>query len=249
MALRKIEDVVEEYNRTTFLIYGGPGQGKTYMALKVAEQEPTYYFPIDRGLREAMQKYKRGETKYKMVICDGETKQEILKDIKDIKSKISKNIASGKWKPYSTWVFIDTITQLQNKFMEESLKMAAGGRSGSLPEGSSRDMPSNTDWGVILGWMNQVVSALIEIPANIVFIGLEKIDDHTKEPIVQLSGQGQGVVRGLSDVITRLMKTKKGVRKLILSPDENKGDARVRGDGVLPVEPADLLLLRDKLQG
>ncbi len=244
MGWQQFDDVASDFNRLTMLLYGEFRVGKTELCLKLLEgNEILYYFPIDKGIRTML--YRKQEEKKKMLVSTETSYEGILSDVNSLTNRIIAQ-TSKKNDGYRRWVIVDTATQMQSNLLSEARKVqTAGTNNPNVQNKQQRAHVTQTDWGINLAWMTQIVQMLIQIPCNIVFITLEAKDHFTGKACPMLQGATAGRLPGSCDIIARLVRDGKKGRVLHCVGNEGM-DGGTRGWELDDVEPADLVALRDK---
>lgn len=238
-------------------LIGQPKVGKTTVLLDLLEKglgtkegEFVYIISTDRGLRGMARRDPR--IKKRMMLSTDTSYAGVKDAIDEIRERVEAQIAKGA--PAShRWVVLDHVTDLANKFLAESRRVSLKGSGTVRSKNQVREQATQTDYGMLLTWMTEIMAKLIEIPANKVIIGLEEQDYATKLPTLQMSGKSQGHVLGCCDVIARLILADKDVGGRVFDFHAIGGDGSAAyrdGANKLPdTMPADLARLRDLYLG
>lgn len=258
MPFQSYDELSSYFDRLTMTIYGKPGVGKTHALLDVAERgESVFMLSSDMGFRDA--RNRRDKLKKTLNILplikedddrkkdDYSIRDEMMKEIRTLRIRLTKAIDRGI--PASRiWVAVDTITKLVTLLLDETRKIALTGSGTTKSSRVIRDTTTRVDYQILSVWVSELQGALFALPANIVFVGTERVDDTTGEATLNLPGSAKDTIMQSCDIITRMMFDQDThERKLFMALEEGMGHARVRGGGVETVEPADLIALRNKL--
>jgi len=231
--------------RLTMLVYGRSRVGKTTRILEVAEKDLVWVLSTDNGLSAAL----RQPGKYTGRLFVSTDKK--LSDVRATLIGFRRDIEARKETiPLQRmWVVIDTLTHLQTHFLNESRKVAVATKGVANPKVSDlyiRDATTQVDYGIVGSWITEVCEMVLAIPCNIVFICMEKYEDKIATP--QLVGSSVEYVKGLCDVISRLVVSEDDSRVLICANNGGPQEVGFRGEPNLleAVEPANFRHIRSK---
>jgi len=229
-------------------MYGAVRIGKTERLLRLAEAgEYVYIVSADKGIVDAV----RHPEKYKghLLVSTSDRIGDVRNDILKLGQRIKEKVKGGA-PVHDRWIAIDTATQMQTNFLTEGRRVRVSGTFN--PEINEKDVVrdalTQTDWGINLAWMSEIITVLMGIPANVVFVCLEDNDRLTGVPTAALSGQTRRHLMGTCDIILRMVRGEGGKRAFITASGE-AGEAGCRGNILEATEPADLALIRDKFLG
>jgi hypothetical protein len=242
-----VNDAVSVFDRMTVMLWGTSRIGKTTCLLKAAEQGDVVWHiaaDVPTGAKAAFEAPHLYGKRLKMSYAAGirEYRGIIEECANEVRALLAKGVPSRKM-----WVAVDTWTHLQQKFMTESRRVAIKASSNpNIGDDYVRDAVTQQDYGVMNGWSNECIQALLSIPCNIVVVVQEKMDGPIAIPV--LVGQSLETVRGLLDVHCRVIVGQDRSKRQFVCGLSSASTGGYRGlPGKLnEVEPADLIALRDK---
>lgn len=247
MGFQEVTAFADQFKRVTVCMYGAVRIGKTERLLRLAAAgEYVYIVSADKGFADAV----RHPEKYAghLLVSASDRIGDVRNDIVNLGERIKAKVRGGA-PVHNRWICVDTATQMQTNFLTEGRRVRVSGTfNPSVNTDIVRDAVTQTDWGINLAWMSEIITVLMGIPANIVFVCLEDTDKLTGVPTAALSGQTRRHLMGTCDVILRMVRDEGGKRVFVTNQGSD-GDAGCRGDVLESKEPADLALIRDKFLG
>jgi hypothetical protein len=230
-------------------MFGLPKIGKTHAALDIIRNDPESFMMLlsfDKGSRPLLHR----EPKVfdgKVALAEPKGLVEIRTAIKETGMKVRKLIKAGV-SPSKIWIVCDTLTHLQYQFLQEARKInqKSPSHEDRSAEDFVRDFTTELDWGINLTLMGEQADDLNLLPANKLYIALEKEITPKGQPAFAgpaLSGQSRHRFTGDADVILHLIQDK-GERVFVTGFSEGGGDRFSRLD---PREPVDLNAIHDKI--
>jgi hypothetical protein len=169
--------------------------------------------------------------------------------VRETGMKVRKLIKAGI-EPSKIWVVVDTLTHLQYQFLQEARKIDQKDPSHSdrSKEDFVRDFTQQIDWGINLTLMGELADDLNMLPANKLYIALEKSITPKNQPercVPAISGQSKERFTGDADAILHLVMDG-NERSLQTGFADGGGDRYSR---LAAQEPVDLTHIHDKIFG
>lgn len=182
----KIQRVVERRPHFNMLVYGDSGTGKTYLAgtaYAVPEMQRMLFIDIEGGSLTLRKDFPNIET----------VRIESWKQMQELYDALR---AGGHG--FNT-VALDSLTEIQKFNMDQiMLKLIEGNDERDM------DVPSLREWGKNLEQIRRFVRAFRDLPLNVIFTALRRIDkDRLNRPInmPSLSGKMAGEVAAFLDIV------------------------------------------------
>lgn len=241
---------MEEFDRSTMLIYGRPGVGKTRMCLETVKDPGEYgiLLSIDKG--DLYRRQNAAVFDKKIGAYHPKGLHAMRDTLEKTKARIVRLGLAGI-AARNRWVFLDTMTHLQVQLLSEARKIDLKNPSSKdFRDEYVRDHTIQVDYGINLAHMSEVMDAVLDIPANIVIIALEKSDRDSKDKPVshpQISGQSYSRIAGDVDVVARMVLD--GDKRVLHTQHSRLEEAKDRSGRLDAIEPAVFTSLRDKILG
>jgi hypothetical protein len=231
------------------LMFGQPKIGKTHAALDIVRKDPESFIMLlsfDKGSRPLL--HREPEVfSGKVALAEPKGLKEIRRAIYETGMKVRKLIKAGV-QPSKIWIVVDTITHLQYQFMQEARRINQSDPTSQdrKTEDFARDFTTQIDWGINLTLMGEQADDINMLPANKLYIALEKTIQPKNQPercVPAVSGQSKERFTGDADAIIHLVM-EKGERMFVTGFEDGGGDRFSRLD---PKEPVDLNALHKKI--
>jgi hypothetical protein len=233
------------------LMFGLPKIGKTHAALDIIRNDPEAFMMLlsfDRGSRPLL--HREPEIfDGRVALAEPRGLVEIRQAIRETGMKVRKLIKEGV-QPSKIWIVVDTLTHLQYQFLQEARKINQKDptHENRRDEDFARDFTTQIDWGINLTLMGEQADDINTLPANKLYIALEKTDKPKGQPersVPAVSGQSKERFTGDADVILHLIQDS-GERCFVTEFTSGGGDRYSR---LSPKEPADLIHIHNKIFG
>jgi hypothetical protein len=233
------------------LMFGQPKIGKTHAALDIIRKDPDSFMmlvSLDKGSRPLL--HREPEVfGGRVALAEPKGLVEIRMAVRETGVKVRKLIKAGI-EPSKIWIVVDTLTHLQYQFLQEARKIDQKDptHEDRSAEDFVRDFTQQIDWGINLTLMGEQADDLNMLPANKLYIALEKSITPKNQPercVPAVSGQSKERFTGDADAILHLVMDK-GERSFVTSFADGGGDRYSRlGER----EPVDLLHIHNKIFG
>ena len=254
LAPRPARIIDTQYKTFNALVYGLPGVGKTLMG--ATGPGPVLYVDIDQGLRSISNLDAKLATDLGINLPELYAEQarglvSIMALFRRLETEFAQDAAR-----YGT-IVVDNLTELQRCLMREHLTRV------QQQEGKPVTAARLQDHGVILGQMQNIVTAFKSLPTNVLFICHEAIRDNYIGPA--LTGSMREELPGYVDAVLRYTlisqdnvdqntgeKTTRVIRFLRTRPMPPSGEepgiiAKHRGDRLAEREYPHLAKLIEKI--
>lgn len=198
--LEKIQSVNEVNKSVKVLVYGEPGVGKTTFA---ASAPSPLFIDADRGVLSLIGR--DGSASIKVLVPS--SFDELLDLVFELRA--------GKLPEVKTLV-LDTITELQNRTMDENLKIAVEESKGRR----NPYLPQLQDYGLNGQMLRRITIALSELDRHLIILAHEKEDKDDDRLFVRpaVTPKLAETLVGMMDVIGYMTLEADGSRKLQVQP-------------------------------
>jgi hypothetical protein len=182
----RIEKVRDRVPHVNMMLYGRSGVGKTYLAgssIMVPEMNRVLYIDVEGGILTLRKDFPEIET---VRITAWHELQQVYDHL----------YAGGHG--FNT-VILDSLTEIQKFNMSEIMRQLVERK----PE-RDLDVPDLREWGKNLEQIRRFVRAFRDLPINVIFICLERIDKNNRQQEVRmpsLSGKMAGEVAAFLDIV------------------------------------------------
>jgi len=193
---------LEKPKKISFLIYGQPGSGKTWMISSIAktlkEGEVIALFDFHGGPKTLITSIGKELVNKHFKIFISRTYKELIEDLLFVKKGIDKGVVK--------WVVIDTISGMQQMLMTEIKQMKVHGKFGAYTIIGSGDKTSLNEWDMNISRVIEICNFVDDLPCNSVFSA--HVTDKKESEILLPSLKGKTLaddIAGMCDVVLHLV--------------------------------------------